>query len=270
MRRIGLFLALSLSACGTTDDPGAAGGDDSSGGDGSSSTTGTSVSATAVSMTSSTDPGTTRGTSDDTTSTVTTDPTTDADTTATATEGSSSSSGGCAPGNVDCPCEDGGCFDGLVCEDDVCVPPTSCDQDLLEPNDVEGMATLLGEINDNDDNGGSIFGVLDGPDDADWYRYTGDDDILYNVDPSRFVDATAGVRMCKFAECENGIGATEVPCPAETEPAVSPEGRPGCCAPLGMEIEANCTGVVEDNMQVFMRIDSAEDACVPYELIYHF
>ncbi len=267
MRWIGLLLAVSIGACGTSDDPGAADDAGSSGAaDGSSSSTSAAVSATAVSMTTTTgDPGTSSGGDDTTTSTTAAE-----DDTRTGGAGQSTSSGGCPEGTLDCPCEDGTCLDGLVCEDDVCVPPTACDQDLLEPNDVEGMATLLGEINDNDDNGGSIFGVLDGPDDADWYRYTGDDDILYNVDPSRFVDATAGVRMCKFAECDNGIGATEVPCPPETEPAVSPEGRPGCCAPLGMEIEANCSGVVEDNMHVYMRIDSAEEACVPYELIYHF
>ncbi len=184
---------------------------------------------------------------------------------------SSSESSGCPVATLGCECDGEACSDGLICVDGLCEPPAACDVDLLEPNDEEAMPTLLGEISDDNDDGGSIFGTLDGPDDVDWYRYTGDDDILSNVDPARFVKATGGLRLCKFAECEGGIEDTDFECPAETEAATSPLGRPGCCAPAGIVLgDANCTGVLEDNMQVFMRVDQAQDACTAYELIYHF
>ena len=91
------------------------------------------------------------------------------------------------------------------------------------------------------------------------------------MDPARFVMADGGLRICKFAECEGGVEITEFDCPAETEAATSPQGRPGCCAPMGIALaDANCTGGLDDTMQVFLRVDQAEAACVDYELIYHF
>lgn len=259
-----LSFALVLSACGGADAPG--GGADTGGSgttdEGESTSSGQPSSTTAVSASGSatTISSTTSSSTTDDASTVTTDP-----------SESSDGSTGCTLGAVGCACEDDACNDGLVCEDGLCEPPSACDVDLLEPNDDEAMPTLLGEISDDDDDGGSIFGTLDGPDDVDWYRYTGDDDILSNVDPARFVKATGAVRLCKFAECEGGVEDTDFECPVETEAATSPLGRPGCCAAAGIALgDANCTGVIEDNMQVFMRVDQAQDACTAYELIYHY
>lgn len=259
-----LSFALVLSGCDGTDAPeGAAGTGGSSTTDESARTSGaplTSTTGVSASGSATTSSATTSSSTSGDASTVTTDP----------TEASEDSTG-CPLGTVGCSCDDDTCNDGLVCEDDLCEPPSACDVDLLEPNDDESMPTLLGEISDDDDDGGSIFGTLDGPEDVDWYRYTGDDDILSNVDPARFVKATGGVRLCKFAECEGGISDTDFECPAETEAATSPLGRPGCCAPAGIALgDANCTGVLEDNMQVFMRVDQAQDACTAYELIYHY
>lgn len=258
-----LPFALALAACGDADAPVAGASSDGSTSTGtaeggpSTTTTTTAVTASASTSTA-TAPGSSTGSSSG--STEATD----------ATDGSSESSG-CPVTTLGCSCDGETCSDGLLCVDGVCEPPEACDVDLLEPNDEESMPTLLGEISDDDDDGGSIFGTLDGPDDVDWYRYTGDDDILSNVDPARFVKSTGGVRLCKFAECEGGIEDTEFECPAETEEATSPSGRPGCCAPAGIVLgDANCSGVIEDNMQVFMRVDQAEDACTAYELIYHY
>lgn len=258
-----LSFALVLSACGDADAPGGGAdtGSSTTAQDGDSTSSGTPTVTTGVSASGSTTvaPTATASSSGDA-STVTTS----------STEGSSDSSG-CPASTPGCPCDGDTCSDGLVCVDDVCEPPAACDTDLLEPNDEESMPTLLGEISDDDDDGGSIFGTLEGPGDVDWYRYTGDDDVLSNVDPARFVKSTGGVRLCKFAECEGGVGDTDFECPVETEAATSPLGRPGCCAPMGIALgDANCTGVLEDNMQVFMRVDQAQDACTAYELIYHF
>lgn len=259
-----LSFALVLSACDGDDAPG---GEADTGGpsttdDGDRTSGGLPVSTTAISASGSATTASTATSSSTSSnaSTVTTDPTEE-----------SGDSTGCPVGTLGCACEDDTCSDGLVCEDGLCEPPSACDVDPLEPNDDESMPTLLGEISDDDDDGGSVFGTLDGPDDVDWYRYTGDDDILSNVDPARFVKATGGVRLCKFAECEGGVSDTDFECPAETDAATSPLGRPGCCAPAGIALgDANCTGVLEDNMQVFMRVDQAQGACTAYELIYHF
>jgi len=256
-----LPFALVLSACGDADAPG-----------GGADPVGTS-STTASEDSSSSAPASTTGisASDSATTAVSV---TASSTSSSGSSDSTDTSGetsGCPVMTLGCGCDGETCSDGLVCVDGLCEPPSACDTDLLEPNDEEAMPTLLGEISDDDDDGGSIFGTLDGPDDVDWYRYTGDDDILSNVDPARFVKATGGLRLCKFAECEGGIEDTDFECPAETEAATSPLGRPGCCAPAGVVLgDANCTGVLEDNMQVFMRVDQAEDACTAYELIYHY
>ncbi len=260
-----LPFALVLSACGGADapgvgvDPGSSSQVDAGEGEGSGDTSSTT---TGISASGSTTTAPTASTS----STTGTASTTPAGSTESSGEGS-----GCPLATLGCPCDEETCSDGLVCAGGLCEPPAACDDDLLEPNDEESMPTLLGEISDDDDDGGSIFGTLAGPGDVDWYRYTGDDDILSNVDPARFVKSTGGVRLCKFAECEGGVADTQIECPAETEAATSPLGRPGCCAPMGVALgDANCSGVIEDNMQVFIRVDQAQDACTAYELIYHF
>lgn len=264
MRRSCLIALLFVSlACDSSNDPGAS-GTEGVGGSTSGSSTGeeptsamTSVSASGNTVTSTTSTSTTEADASSST-----EP---------AAESSSESTDTCPVGTQDCPCDDDACEDGLACVDGTCAVSDACEQDLLEPNDNEETPTLLGEVDDDDDDGGSIFGILDGPDDIDWYRYAGNDTLLGNVDPARFVKADGGLRLCKFAECEGGVEVTEFECPVETEPAVSPAGRPGCCAPAGIALgDANCTGSIDDDMHVFLRIDQAEQACVDYELIYHF
>lgn len=262
MHRLSLLALALAAACGNTDAPGGSGTEN---GAGSTSEAGESTGfdpttgASAITASATSDPSTS-GTGSAEDSSTTDGP-----------AASSSESTGCPIGTEGCPCDADACLDDLVCADAVCTAPGGCDQDLLEPNDEETMPTLLGEVDDDDDDGGSIFGTLEGPDDVDWYRYTGNDTVLGNVDPARFVMANAGLRICKFAECEGGVEVTEFDCPAETEAATSPEGRPGCCAPMGIALaDANCTGGLDDTMQVFLRVDQAEAACVDYELIYHF
>ncbi len=266
-----LVLGLAMGGCDGDDGPDA-GTDSTPQDDGSTSSPDPSTSSASATMSAGTvsasASASTTATTDPATSSTTTTPD---DTGSTTTPDDTSGTTECPVGTEDCPCDDGSCSDDLVCLNDACVVAGVCDRDPLEPNDDEGSATFLGEISDDDEDGSSVAGVLDGPGDVDWYRYTGDDDTFSSVDPTRFVEASAGVRMCKFAECANGLPNTEFPCPDETEEAMSPSGRPGCCAPLGAEIsDANCNGVVEDNMDVYIRVDQAEAACVDYEVIFHF
>jgi hypothetical protein len=190
--------------------------------------------------------------------------------------GSSSSDGGpastdegCPPGSDGCPCSAGICDGDLACIDDTC--QVACDGDVFEPNDDEASAVDLGEINDNDGNGGVLSASLHHAGDVDWYFYTGNDDITGNVDPARALVASGGLRLCKFLECDNGLAETEFECPPGTQYALSTMARPGCCANDGFGLEdLNCTGVIEDNATVVLRVDQPEPACVTYSISYHY
>lgn len=185
-------------------------------------------------------------------------------------EPADTSTGSCAPGTEGCPCDAGACEGELVCLGDVC-QAAQCDGDVFEPNDDEASATDLGMVSDNDASGGIVSASLHHPGDVDWYRYQGDDDITGNVDPARELVSSAGVRLCKFLECDNGLAETEFECPAGTQYALSPMARPGCCASDGIALpDLNCTGVTEDNAMVYIRVDQPEEACVTYSVAYHY
>jgi hypothetical protein len=170
-----------------------------------------------------------------------------------------------------CPCDRGACESEGVCVDGTCEAYEMCFADMYEPNDDESTAVDLGMINDDDGNGGSVAGVLDHEDDADWYMYVGDDDVGYVVDPTRELVADAPVRLCKFAECLDGLAVTEANCPPGTDIAMSPDGRPGCCSDQGWEQGAfNCADATEDSATMWIRVDQAGAQCVQYTVNYHY
>lgn len=183
-----------------------------------------------------------------------------------------SSSGGCLLGALDCPCGDGACDVGLECDSsDVCVVPGACEDDEWGDITSEDSAHFLGMIDDDDENGDNVLGVLAGPDDVDWFRYDGEDSSFDSVDPFRTIAASAGVRFCKFAECENGLENTEFECGKGASATTSPDGRPGCCADAVIHVpDANCSGTISDDMAIWVRVDQAEEACVQYAFDYHF
>jgi hypothetical protein len=182
----------------------------------------------------------------------------------------STTDGGCPLGSEGCPCNAGICESDLSCLEDTC-QSSECDGDVFEPNDVEAEATDLGEINDNDGNGGVVSGSLHLAGDVDWFRYSGNDDVTGNVDPERELVASGGLRLCKFIECGNGLAETEFECPVGTQYALSTMARPGCCASDGIALpDLNCTGVTEDNSTVYIRLDQPDAACVTYAVSYHY
>jgi hypothetical protein len=166
------------------------------------------------------------------------------------------------------------CVEGFECSpDDICEMVAECVDD--EYGDTPSLieAYHLGEINDNDANGGTISGVLTGPDDVDWFRYDGNDVAFNSVDPFRTINSSAGVRFCKFANCPPSAGATNFPCQDGATATTSPEGYPGCCGnPLIHVPDAVCgnSSLNDDDMAVWIRIDQAEEACVEYTFDYHF
>jgi hypothetical protein len=252
-------LALGSLACGANEPPGATGpaiaSSESSGAsesDGTSSTTAVADgSADGSSESSGPLPGTSSsGTTDD-------GPT-------------STTDGGCPPGSEGCPCDAGRCERDLMCLGDVC-QSSQCDGDVFELNDAEDQAMDLGEINDDNDNGGVVSASLHHAGDVDWYRYLGQDDFPSNVDPARELVASGGLRLCKFLECDNGLAETEFECPVGTQYALSTMARPGCCSSDGFALaDLNCTGVTEDNATVYIRVDQPDAACVTYAVSYHY
>jgi len=150
---------------------------------------------------------------------------------------------------------------------------------------------VLPAINDNDGSGSFVKGLIAGPDDVDWYRYSGTDDLIYVVDPFRgFTVEGDSLRVCAYYECTSGtakLGEQITPhtCPTGTEAVSSNGGRPGCCTlpgttEFGFEIPPDDIGIVcdgtilYDNMYVYLRVDAydgaAADTCEPYTLAYHY
>jgi hypothetical protein len=274
MRSTGCLIVLGalLTACAGDSDAGNGGGStgeagsSSSSGDPSSSTTFTTTNAST--STSTTDPGDSSSGEPGTGSSST------AVEDSSSSEGSSSSTG-CSPGELGCPCDEDMCADGLECIDDVCAEPAVCEDDEWGEILTEDTAYFLGEISDDDDDGGTVMGVLTGPDDVDWFRYDGADEFLNTVDPFRTVVSSAPVRFCKFANCpgEDGISDTNFPCQDGAVATTSPDGRPGCCAESLIHVpDAVCgsSSINDDSMAVWIRVDQAEDACVTYAFDYHF
>ncbi len=260
-------MALSMIGVGCSDDAEVGSGGESTGESGSSSTTDPVPTTTGVSTT--VDPTT------DPTTSPTTAPTTDPTTAPTTTEADSSSGGssetGCTPGEADCTCDEGSCVDGLECTpQDVCEATAECEDDEYGDILTEETAHFLGEINDNDGNGGTVMGILTGPDDVDWFRYDGSDDFGNVVDPFRTIAADSGVRFCKFGSCMNGLENTEFSCGEDASATTSPDGLPGCCAEAVLPVDATCSGTISDDMAIWIRVDQAEEACVQYAFNYHF
>ncbi len=186
------------------------------------------------------------------------------------TTGPSDSSGGCEPGTFGCPCDGGDCNADLECVENVCESPITCGVDLFEPNNGENNPAELGTITDDDDDGMVITAVLEGGDDVDWFTYFGDDTLLSAVSPARDLTTVGALRLCKFAECEEGLFSTEVTCPEGTAQAMSPDGVPGCCGDDSFEIDLNCLDTMNENATIYMRLDQGQSDCTQYTLDFHY
>lgn len=149
--------------------------------------------------------------------------------------------------------------------------PLMCDQESSESNDTESTARDLGTTSDC--NGGdTVTGVLEGVTDIDWYKYQGTDEFGINcsVDPVRSVTASQTVEFCKYIQCIDEEADFE--CPGTTDPATSPDGRAGCCGPMGFQVDFICGGssVNDDSAWIYMSIETTSNTCVDYDIDYDF
>lgn len=162
---------------------------------------------------------------------------------------------------------------GTTAPDDTTTTGDACPDPGPEPNDIEADAVDLGEQTCNDDPR-EFTGVLDGPADADWYRYHGvlkDCDGIFLPDPdaAHVLKAAAPVRLCVFATCDEGD--LELDCEGPPTQAVSPDGRPGCCNTGDVTFTVSCEDSDNENAQVFVRLDKAPaDACIDYTVTYSY
>ncbi len=147
-----------------------------------------------------------------------------------------------------------------------------CDDPGPEPNEDEGEASELADQTCQA-MPGLIEGVLDGDADVDWFTYRavdgqgcGFDQLLSS---HTLVAADVNVRMCVFAECDQGEADFDCPMMAMAED--SPDGLPGCCG-TGMVIFGfNCAGTPNETSDFFVRVDQAPaDSCVDYSVAYSF
>jgi len=147
----------------------------------------------------------------------------------------------------------------------------SCEDPGPEPNEDEANAVAKPEAGCDGDTG-SIVGVLNEDQDADWFSYhgvwtCGTADAL----PAVTLQAADGtLRLCVFAECDQG--EADVEC-QNGDPATSPAGFPGCCTEPDGDVlgQLNCTTTEDESALVYVRVDQGgAGVCTGYTLGYSF
>lgn len=172
---------------------------------------------------------------------------------------------------VHSPC---GAMGASFCHSDASCQPCkevsdACEDYGAEPHETQATAYSLGQITDADSNGSFVCGTVAGPDDVDWYTFSGVDAFLNVVDPSRTLVAQSdSARLCVYLQCDKG--QTSVVCGANSTPDTAPMGQKGCCGQGTVSPKLDCTGL-DDSAKVWIRVDNPDKyACVPYRLDYHF
>ncbi|MBK9756142.1 MAG: hypothetical protein IPO88_22135 [Nannocystis sp.] len=147
----------------------------------------------------------------------------------------------------------------------------TCEDPGPEPNEVENDAIDLGDQGCMDQPA-NLTGVLNGDVDVDWFRFRGIDSMacgFNNPFVSEVLVASDAVRVCVFAECDQGTPAFM--CPQGSQNDNSPDGRPGCCGMGNMAFMWNCMGSQNETADFYVRLDQAPaDSCVDYSVDYSF
>lgn len=140
-----------------------------------------------------------------------------------------------------------------------------------EPNEEEGDADDRPDQGCQDDDA-MLAGVLDGATDVDWFHYKGIDSQgcgFNNPFVSHTLTAGDTVRLCVFAECDQGVAMFT--CPMGSQANDSPDNRPGCCSDGDITFQFNCSMSQNETADFYVRLDQApENACVEYSVTYSF
>ncbi len=148
-------------------------------------------------------------------------------------------------------------------------PGLNCpDNGFGEPNESQATANNLGTISDADNAGQSFCAVLSGTNDVDWFTYKGSDQLFSEVDPFQSISNGTKGRFCAFYKCSSG--STTLMCLGNSTPETAPDGQSGCCSTNPFSVSLEC-GSVNDDAQVWFRIDNPDvEACVPYQVTFHY
>lgn len=144
------------------------------------------------------------------------------------------------------------------------------------PN-AETNAVYLGEIEDDDDCGGVVSGVINGNTDVDWYYYHGTDHVLALVDPVRDRQQDQDLQICAYVDCDNGETDPGVSC-TDSQPDQSGQGLDGCCTDgnatsfeIGFCCTTGCLGSEDANLYISVAGPTlGSSACVDYEILFHY
>lgn len=143
----------------------------------------------------------------------------------------------------------------------------ACEQQDTENNDSEALA-VAGADATCDQAQQTFTGTLDGETDVDWFAFTqawscGDADPLFVASSSE-----PDLVLCIGVECLAAGTDEQVTCMGDAQPAVSPEGRPGCCLAGSVSFELDCEGDSDESALAYVRISNGPDACTDYTVTY--
>ena len=136
-------------------------------------------------------------------------------------------------------------------------------------NDTEATAVALGTVSDCDALV-EATGTLDGAGDVDFFVVTVSDDVCGSYDPDFLASTLGGARFCIYVECLGGGPPTDLTCLAGAIPAVSPDGRLGCCSTTGVSIDQIACAGGDDSTTNWIRLDASPSSCTPYTVSGHF
>jgi hypothetical protein len=170
------------------------------------------------------------------------------------------------------------CDDGDPCTvNDVCDGAGNCVGDKIvdanEPDDDVGLATLLGNITDDEAYpAGTASGTISPQADNDWFYYNVRDVPMGNLQPTvelNNIPSGNDYDLCVFYECVGGSGVT-LSCIAGT--LTSAHGMQGCCSTNSGSsseiaiLSPDCDGTVDNSGSVYVEVSwiSGPGNCTDY------
>jgi hypothetical protein len=158
--------------------------------------------------------------------------------------------------------------------DDASADPTPPDGDECidkdDPGSTEAVAKALPNIDDDDDSGGTVTGMMHGEVDVDFYKFQGTDSGFGFVNPT-VSSGTTGLELCMFVACMSGTMQWKG-CSNGGQHKKSDIGNDGCCVatPSSTTLDYDCDGTGSESSNVFIRVKQIGDQCLPYSVDYHF
>jgi hypothetical protein len=158
------------------------------------------------------------------------------------------------------------CDDGDACTiNDVCDGAGTCVGDKIldanEPNDSVGMATFLGNIDDEETYpAGTANGEINPAGETDWFYYNVRDNLMGDLNPTvelQSIPSGNNYDLCVYYECFEGTGLT-LSCTTGTPH--SAYGMDGCCSTNSgnasemVVLDPSCDGTTDDSGAVYVEV----------------